>query len=491
MIADPHPATRDLAYRDAALLLEQLDAGTITSVDIVQSLLQRITAIDGAETDVALRSIIAVAPDALDIAAERDEQRSRGELLGPLHGLPIVIKDNVEAVGLPCTAGSLALCDSPVNADAPVVQQLRAAGAIVTASTNLSEWANIRSGASTSGWSAVGGLTGNPWALDRSPGGSSAGSGAALAAGLAPLAIGTETDGSIVCPASVNGVVGMKPTVGRIPGDGIVPISHSQDTAGPMARSVRDVALLWQALSGEQPQAPVDVTIGVVGQWRTGYEHTDRVFDDAVQQLRSSEAFAAVVDLEVPEMGDSEHADELRVLLTELHDDLGAYLARRQPTSGVRSLADVVAFNRAHAEDELAVFGQELFELALTWGGVDDEARAARARNVEWARTTCLDPAFAQVDLLIAPTYAPAWKSDFALGHPRLGGSVTSPAAVAGYPLLSLPMGLVHGLPVGLTIVGPAYAEAAMLGVAAEIERVLGVASRADWAPGWRKPSRG
>ena len=490
MTTDPHPSTAELAYRDAVDVLTALGDGALTSEQLVTALLERIDAIDAMDSDVALRSIIAVAPDALTLAQTRDAQRARGELVGPLHGLPIVIKDNIEAVGLPCTAGSLALLDSPVAADAPVVEQLRAAGAIVLAATNLSEWANIRSGASTSGWSAVGGLTGNPWALDRSPGGSSAGSGAALAAGLAPLAIGTETDGSIVCPAAVNGVVGLKPTVGRISSRGIVPISHSQDTAGPMARTVRDVALLWSALSGDTPDDRPDVTIGVVQQWRIGYSHTDAVFDAAVAQLRVSEAFAAVVDVEVPDMGPSEHADELRVMLTELHDDLGAYLQQRQPTSGVRSLADVVAFNRDHAATELSLFGQELFELALQWGGIDDEAREARTRNVQWARTVCLDPAFATVDLLIAPTYAPAWKSDFVLGHPQMGGAVTSPAAVAGYPLLSLPMGLVAGLPVGLTIVGPAHSEALILGAAARIEAVLGLAGP-GWRPSWRAPGRG
>lgn len=490
MNVDPHPATADLAYVDAVELLERLQAGSLTSVELVTALLERIAAIDAPESDIGLRSILALADDALIIAEQRDAQRATSDIVGPLHGLPIVIKDNLEAVGLPCTAGSFALANSVVAADAPVIRQLRDAGAIVIAATNLSEWANIRSGASTSGWSAVGGLTGNPWALDRSPGGSSAGSGAALAAGLAPLAIGTETDGSIVCPASVNGVVGLKPTVGRLSSRGIVPISHSQDTAGPMARSVRDVALLWQALTGELPADSRDITIGVVSQWRIGYAHTDAIFDAAVERLRASDMFGAVIDLELPEMEDAEHADELRVLLSELHDDLAAYLEHRRPASGVRTLADVVAFNRAHADEELRYFGQELFELALEWGGVDEEARAARARNVEWARTICLDPAFAQVDLLIAPTYAPAWKSDFTFGHPRMGGSVTSPAAVAGYPLLSLPMGAVQGLPVGLAIVGSAASEPVMLGAAAEIERTLGVGGP-DWRPGWRRPERG
>ena len=490
MNPDPHAVTAELAYVDAVELLERLQQGSLTSTQLVTALLERIAAIDAPASEIGLRSILAVAANALEIAEQRDAQRAAGELVGPLHGLPIVIKDNLEAVGLPCTAGSLALMDTPVQEDAPVVRQLRDAGAIVMAATNLSEWANIRSGASTSGWSAVGGLTGNPWSLDRSPGGSSAGSGAALAAGLAPLAIGTETDGSIVCPASVNGVVGLKPTVGRLSSHGIVPISHSQDTAGPMARSVRDVALLWQALTGETPIAPVDLTIGVVAQWRIGYPHTDAIFDAAVERLRASAVFGAVIEVDVPEMEDAEHADELRVLLSELHDDLAGYLRHRQPPSGVRTLADVVAFNRDHADRELQYFGQELFELALEWGGVDDEALAARARNVEWARTICLDPAFAQVDLLIAPTYAPAWKSDFTLGHPRMGGSVTSPAAVAGYPLLSLPMGAVQGLPVGLTIVGPAASEAVMLGAAAAIERELEVTGP-GWRPAWRRPGRG
>jgi amidase len=486
-MTEPHEASADVAYADVAELRRRLADGSLTSEALVRGLLDRISAIDAADSAIALRSILAVSQDAIADARRRDKERAAGIASGPLHGIPVVVKDNIEAVGLPCTAGSLALVDSPVHQDAPLVARLRDAGAIVMAATNLSEWANIRSGASTSGWSAVGGLTGNPWALDRSPGGSSAGSGAALAAGLAPLAIGTETDGSIVCPASVNGVVGLKPTVGRLSTDGIVPISHSQDTPGPMARNVRDVALLWEVLSGEPVNNSGSYSLAVIPQWRSGYGHTDALFDDVVERIRNANVFTRVGSHDVPEMGTSEHADELRVLLTELYDGLGEYLQRRNPASGVKSLRDVVAFNLQHADVELQHFGQELFDMALEWGGVDEDARAARTRNLAWSRTECLDPAFANADFLLAPTYAPAWKSDFVLGHPSVGGAVTSPAALAGYPLLTLPMGLVQGLPVGICLVGRPNSEAQLLHAAALIEAVVGSIGR----PRWAAPARG
>ena len=486
---DPHPASAHIAHRDATSLLAELDAGTCTAVDVVTDLLDRIAAIDDPASPIALRSVVAIAPDALAVAQERDRERAAGRLRGPLHGVPVLVKDNIEVRGLPAAAGSLALVDAPATSDAPIVARLRDAGAIVLGATNCSEWANIRSAHSTSGWSALGGLTANPWALDRSAGGSSSGSGAALAAGLAPLAIGTETDGSIVCPAALNGVVGLKPTVGLLPQTGIVPISHSQDTAGPMARTVADVRLLFEVLGGA-PLPAVDVRalrVAAVPQWYTGQPATDRCFDAVVARLDG--VFGSIGTRPVPAMTPELEADELTVLLTELHDDLARYLADRRPTARVRTLADVVAFNATHAAEELAHFGQDLFEQAVARGGVDDDARSAQQRVRAWARDECLDPALQEFDLLIAPTYAPAWKHDFLLGHPNAGGAVTSPAAVAGYPLLSLPMGLVAGLPVGLTIVGRPHGEATMLAAAAAIERALGLAGmlRPRFAP----PGRG
>lgn len=490
---DPHVASESLAFANLRELDSALTSGALTSVVLVRVLLERIAAIDAPETEIALRSILALAPDALEQAAQCDAERARGELRGPLHGIPLLIKDNIEARGLPCTAGSLALIDSPVPIDAPVVARLRGAGAIVMGATNLSEWANMRSPMSTSGWSAVGGLVANPWALDRSAGGSSSGSGAALAAGLSPLALGTETDGSIVCPAALNGVVGMKPTVGALPVDRVVPISHSQDTPGPMARCVDDVRVLWEILSGASV-IPVDVAslrMAVVPTWLSGLDRVDAHFTSVVERLREAEVFAALAEASVPAMGDAQSLDEYTVLLAELQDDLATYLVRRQPASGVRNLADVIALNRVHADVELSLFGQEHFERAVARTGGDDERREARDRGLRWARDECLDPAFAQWDVLLAPTYVPAWKHDFVLGHPRIGGAVTSPAAVAGYPILSLPMGLVGGLPVGMAMVGRPGTESTLLAAAGAVEALLALDAHGQWRPTFTPPKRG
>lgn len=490
---DPHVASESLAYANLSELDAALSEGSLTSVTLLQTLLDRIAAIDAVGTTVELRSVLAVAADALEQAQQCDDERARGELRGPLHGIPLLIKDNIEARGLPCTAGSLALIDSPVPIDAPVVARLRGAGAIIMGSTNLSEWANMRSPMSTSGWSAVGGLVANPWALDRSAGGSSSGSGAALAAGLAPLALGTETDGSIVCPSALNGVVGLKPTVGSLPVDRIVPISHSQDTPGPMARCVDDVRALWEILSGASV-SPIDAAslrVAAVPTWNSGLDHVDTQFADVVERLRGADVFAAVGEAVVPAMGDAEGLDEYTVLLAELHDDLARYLVRRQPASGVRNLIDVITLNQAQAASELVHFGQEHFDRAVARGGVDEAALDARQRGLHWAREECLDPALAEWDVLLAPAYVPAWKHDFVLGHPRIGGGVTSPAAIAGYPVLSLPMGLVGGLPVGLALVARPGAESVLLAAAAAVEALLALNAEGGWRPGFRQPSRG
>lgn len=490
---DPRIASTALGYTDVPALRALLDARTLTSTQLVQSLLERRDALDVAGTPTALRSVLAVATDVMEQAARCDAEREQGAARGPLHGIPVLVKDNIEALGLPCTAGSLALLDSPVTEDAPVVARLRAAGAIIMGATNLSEWANMRSPHSTSGWSAVGGLVANPWALDRSAGGSSSGSGAALAAGLAPLALGTETDGSIVCPAALNGVVGLKPTVGALPVTGIVPISHSQDTPGPMARNVADTRLLWEVLSGTTV-AEVDtraLRIAAVPAWRSGHAASDALLDAVMTQLRSAAVFGAVGSVDVPAMPTAVEDDEYTVLLAELHDDLATYLQRRNPTSGIRTLADVIAFNAAHAEAELTVFGQEHFERAVARGGVDAEALAARERGLQWARHECLDPALSAWDVLLAPTYTPAWKHDFVLGHPTIGGAVTSPAAVAGYPILNLPMGLVRGLPVGLALVGGPGQESMLLAVGEAIEATLALDAAGTWRPPFAPPARG
>ena len=330
---DPHSQSSALAHLGAHDILQRLAAGGLTSLDLVDTLLERINQLDAPDTDIALNSIAGISDDARSVARARDDERVAGTLRGPLHGVPIVIKDNIEAHGLPGAAGSTALAGRP-SREAPLVARLRDAGAVVLASTNLSQWANIRSPRSTSGYSATAGLVANPWALDRSAGGSSSGSGAAVAAGLAPLAVGTETDGSIVSPSSVNGVVGLKPTVGTVPTTYVVPISASQDSPGPMGRSVDDVALLYSVLA---QSAPVTMTTApslvVAKNWRTGHPKTDELFDDVVSEFARGGVAMIERDLAVP--GETESRDELTVMLSELVDDLSAYLAER-PGDGVR-----------------------------------------------------------------------------------------------------------------------------------------------------------
>ena len=487
-MTDPHAPSADLAYLSVSEIEDRLAAGTLTSVALVSALLERIAAIDVADSTVALRAIAALAPDALSLAAERDAERAAGHLRGPLHGIPVVIKDNVEAIGLPGTAGSTSLVGRP-SREAPLVTRLREAGAILLASTNLSQWANIRSVRSTSGWSATGGLVGNPWALDRSAGGSSSGSGAAVAAGLAPLAVGTETDGSIVCPASVCGVVGLKPTVGVVPATYVVPISASQDSPGPLGRTVDDVARMFGVLSASEAPPDRSLRFAVATTWRTDHPATDALVDALVAALRA--AGHDVIDREVAVPGEEEGSDELAVLLGELHDDLSDYLARR-PGEGVTSLAEVVEWENAHAETELAHFGHDLFDAALATGGrAGDAYEAARRRNLAWAIDTCLQPALEGVDVLLAPAYGPAWKSDLAVGgHPGPASVATMPAAIAGWPIMNVPIGLVHGLPVGLAILGRAHDEWTVLAAGRVVESLVD-ARGALGRPTWEVPTRG
>jgi amidase len=492
---DPHPPTAHLATATAASLVDDLAAGRTTSTALVRALLDRIAAVDDAGP--GLRAVLAVSADALDQAAALDAERAAGTLRGPLHGVPALVKDNIEAVGLPGTAGSLVLAGRPVLADAPLVASMRAAGLVIVGSTNLSEWANMRSPHSASGWSAVGGLTGNPWALDRSAGGSSSGSGAAVAAGLVPLAVGTETDGSITCPSSLNGVVGLKPTVGLVSTEGVVPLAASQDAPGPMARSVRDAALLLDAMTGSSSYAAApgtrsiaDVTLGVATGWLSGHPGTDALFAASVARLEA--AGASVGTVEVQPAGAAGQA-ELTVLLCELKDGLDRYLAGR-PGDGPRSLAEVVAFDLEHADLELAHFGHEFLEAALVTAGLDDPAYAeARAACLAWAVDEMLEPAFASdlaPDVLVAPAYAPAWKSDLSAGDHFLGGGAASTApSLAGWPVLCLPMGLVAGLPVGLVLIGRPHTEDALLAVGHAVEEALGVMG--TLAPTWTPPGRG
>ena len=498
MADDPHPTTSAIAAASAHDIAADLAAGRMTSVELTQGLLDRIACVDG-PGPLHLRSVLALAGDALERAAVLDAERAAGKARGPLHGIPILVKDNIEAVGLPGTAGSLALAGRTVVRDAPIVAALRDAGLLVLGATNLSEWANMRSPRSASGWSGVGGLTGNPWALDRSAGGSSSGSGAALAAGLAPLAIGTETDGSITCPASLNGVVGLKPTVGLLSTAGVVPLSGSQDSPGPMARTVRDAALLLDALtastaysSGVGATAVDELRLGVATGWLSGHPGTDGLFASVLGSLEAAGASLAESAV-TPVAGVG--AEELVVLVGDIKDDLDAYLAAR-PGQGVRSVAEVVEFNRAHADAELAHFGQEFLEAALESGGRDSERYAqARARCLAWALDEVLQPALegeGALEFLLAPAYAPAWKSDLAAGDHFLGGGLASAApSIAGWPVLCLPMGLVAGLPVGLVLVGRPNSEARLLAAGHAIEQLLGLRDRGALSPAWTPPTRG
>jgi amidase len=450
----------------------------------------RYTEVDRSDSVMALQSVLATC----------DASSTVG--VGPLSNIALLVKDNIEAIGLPGCAGSLALMPTPATRDAELVTRLRAAGADIVGSANLSEWANLRSSHGTSGWSAVGGLTGNPWHLDRSAGGSSSGSGAAIAAGLVSVAIGSETDGSIVCPASLNGVVGLKPTVGSVSVQGVVPISASQDVPGPLAIDVELAALTYEVISGRQgmveavkDSSAISATlrVGVASNFMTEHQGTDEVFEEAVAAV--TKLVASVGTSNAPAADDNVHGDEYTVLASEIFDDMASYLADRfggsNPT-GINTLADIVQFNIDNASHEMQHFDQDIFEFAVSTGGrANPDYAAARRRNLKWAEKTCLGPALEKFDVLIAPTYGPAWKSDLILGDRLAGGKISTPSALLGWPLLCVPMGLVDGMPVGLTIVGKALDEARMLALGAEIVKALGTRAEDGFRPGFKPASRG
>lgn len=461
--------------------------------------LGRIAALDdaGPQLDAV---IIAAGPEAAAAAADAAARL-------PLVGRTVLVKDNIETREWPTTAGSLALANNRTGRDAPLITRLRAAGGVVLGKTNLSEWANIRDGNSTSGWSAVGGLTKNPHALDRNACGSSSGSGAAVAAGLAWAAIGTETNGSITCPASVNGVVGFKPTVGMVSRTHVVPISATQDTAGPMARSVADAALLLAAISGSDPADPATaeadkrrsdfvaglaaaslqgVRIGVLRKQAGTNAKVNAVFETALRDLERAGAVLVDVDFTWPE-GFWDRS--LPVLLFELRRDMASYLGSLPGTDMPRDLAAVVAFNTANAPRELRWFGQSLFEQALK---ATDEAAYVKARDTNLAATRAggIDKLLAdnRVSFLVAPTAGPAWPSDLIYGDNFPGGiGAGSLAAIAGYPHLTVPMGAVEGLPVGLSFMGAKWSDAEVLKAGAAYERarsaVLAEPKFRAWTP--------
>ncbi|HUR29437.1 MAG TPA: amidase [Planctomycetota bacterium] len=484
------PGTFDLAEATLADLGARMASGAETSRSLVEKYLARIEAVDRGGP--ALRSVIELNPDALAIADALDAERKDRGPRGPLHGVPVLIKDNIATADrMQTTAGSLALVGSIPPEDAFIVKQLRASGAVILGKTNLSEWANFRSTHSSSGWSGRGGLTRNPYALDRNPSGSSSGSAAAIAANLAAVAVGTETDGSIVSPASSNGLVGIKPTVGLVSRTGIVPIAHSQDTVGPMARTVTDAATLLWVLAGQDPADPstsagvnrarpavLDAAslrgarIGIVRKRLMGYSPAvDRVMEAAIADLRR--LGAVIVDpVDIPTLGAFDES-EMEVLLYEFKTDLAAYFSWLGPGTRLRSLTDVIAFNDAHRETEMPYFAQELLERAQKKGPLSESAYLeALEKNRRLAGPDGIDAVMSQhqLDALVAPTGAPAWLTDLVNGDAPIGGSST-PAAVAGYPHVTVPAGQAFGLPVGISFFGRAWSEARLIQLAYAYEQ--------------------
>jgi amidase len=478
----------DVAELSATDVAAKLASGALSSHALTQAYLDRIAAMD--KKGPALNAIIELNPDALKDADALDAERKAGKLRGPMHGLPVLLKDNIDAVGMANSAGSLAMADNRPSTDAFVVARLRAAGAVILGKTNLSEWANFRSTRSVSGWSSRGGQTRNPYALDRNPCGSSAGTGAAIAASFAAVGVGTETDGSIICPSSVNGLVGLKPTVGLVSRNGIIPISVSQDTAGPMGRSVADVALLLGAMAATDESDPAGhASAGNIPPDYTGFLKTDALkgkrfglfrqtmgfhpavdaaMDQAVAAIKA--AGGDVVDVKIPTYGKWD-APELEVLLYEFKDGINAYLAKG--TSAQKSLEALIAWDKAHAAEAMPIFGQEIFEQAQKKGPLTYAAyRKARDDARRLAGTQGLLAALDKdhLDALIAPSMAPAWPTDPVLGDHFLGAGYGI-AAVAGTPSITVPMGDVRGLPIGLAFLGRAYSEPELLGFAYAYEQ--------------------
>ncbi|MGK7296176.1 MAG: amidase [Candidatus Wenzhouxiangella sp. M2_3B_020] len=495
ILIQPVPANGQPAYEpwpDVATIHRAMRAGELTSAVLVERQLARIGLLNP-----TLNAVIAIDPTAREQARALDRRRAAGDWGGPLHGIPVLIKDNIETRVQPTTAGSLALAGNDTGRDAPLVRRLREAGAVILGKANLSEWANFRSERSSSGWSAIGGQTRNPHDPARTPCGSSSGSGAAVAAGMAVMAVGTETNGSVVCPSSANGLVGIKPTVGLISRTHVVPISHSQDTAGPMARSIRDAVLMLAAMAGEDPDDaataqrpdwdPGDLVAHVVEDGLAGkrigvlrssagfHGEVDTLLEAAIDHLRRGGAeIVDDVEWETPE---GFYGDAYDVLLYEFKHGINEYLADL-PDAGLSelTLADLIEFNRDHADEEMPWFEQEIFVQAQEKGALtDEEYLEAKSAAQQAARADGIDKLLAEHDLdaLIAPTGSPAWTIDRVNGDHFIGGS-SSLAAVSGYPSITVPMGQVHGLPVGLSIFGARYSEPTLIEIAGGFEREAG-----------------
>jgi len=474
-------------------LQEGMASGKYTAQSLTELYLRRIESVDAQGP--ALRSVLETNPDALEIARKRDAERAAGRLRGPLHGVPVLIKDNIgTADRMETTAGSLVLMGARPAKSAPLVARLINAGAVLIGKTNLSEWANFRSTHSVSGWSGRGGQTRNPYALDRSPSGSSSGSGAAIAANLAAIAVGTETDGSILSPSAANSLVGIKPTVGLISRTGVVPLAHSQDTAGPMARTVRDAALLLSVLvCADAADAATQVhgrrthsdytafldphglkgkRIGIARKQFFGYSvPTDKIAAEAIEVLKK--AGAVIVDpADIPTAGQFD-AEELTVLLYEFKADLNHYLAGLGPQASVHTLKEIIAFNEREKARELPFFGQEQMLKAESLGPLTTPAyKKAREKCIKLSRAQGIDAVMDkhQLDALFAPTQGPVWLIDLANGDSG-GGSSTSPAAVSGYPSITVPAGYYHGLPVGVSFFGRAWSEPTLIKIAYAFEQ--------------------
>ena len=498
--AQPAAPALDVVELSASDARDRMASGQLTAEALSKAYLDRIARIDDAGPRLA--SVIEVNPQAVADAAALDAERKAGKVRGPMHGIPILIKDNVDIAGMVNSAGSLALADNRPAADAFMVKRLRDAGAVILGKTNLSEWANFRSTRSTSGWSSRGGQTRNPYVLDRNPCGSSSGTGTAIAASLAAIGIGTETDGSIICPASVSGLAGLKPTVGLVSRSGIIPISVSQDTAGPMGRTVADVAMLLTAMAGVDPADPSGAAangkiagdyatflkadalkgkrFGLVRQAMGYHPDVDASTMKAVEVMKA--AGADVIDIKIPTYN-AWNDPEFSVLLYEFKDGLNAYL--KKAGSPRASLEALIAWNKSNAAQVMPFFGQEIFEQAQAKGPLTDPAYLkARADSRRLAGKDGLLAALdgkgngVTLDALIAPSLSPAWPTDHVLGDHFVGAGYGM-AAVAGTPSLSVPIGDSHGLPLGVTFMGRAYSEGDLIGFGFALEQ----ATRARKAP--------
>jgi amidase len=494
----------ELEEYDIAALQSLMEEGDLTARELARYYLDRIAALDDAGPE--LNAIIEINPDALAIAAALDEERRSDGPRGPLHGIPVVLKANIDTGDdLTTTAGSLALAGHRAERDAFFVARLREAGAVILGKGNLSEWANFRSDHSSSGWSSEGRQTRHPHVLDRNPCGSSSGSAVAVSANLTVVAVGTETDGSVVCPSGATGIVGIKPTLGLLSRDGMIPIAHSQDTAGPMGRTVRDAAVLLAAMVAEDGDDPasrdfpeevpdyvaalderdlVGVRIGVQRDYygAGGNAEVEASFEAAIDALR--ELGAEIVD--PAEIGDREgmNSAEYEVLLYEFKADLGDYLVEHGEPNGMRTLDDLIAFNKSNRGDVMPYFGQETFEAAAAKGPLTDEAYQEALEASKPVAQRAIDEALEANDLdaIIAPTNGPAWLTDLINGD-NFGLASSSLAAVSGYPNITVPMGSVHDLPVGLSFFGTAYSEPKLLRIAHAFERTTKARTRPEFRP--------